>query len=67
MSLVAAAKDGVVLYISEAEDVVEAGLVGGVEIADDGGFIGLLSGLRGCGEHGPEDRRCRKIDLLEDA
>ena len=44
MGLVAAAKDGVVLDVSEAEDVVEAGLIGDVEIADDGGGDRLPEG-----------------------
>ena len=55
MDLVAAAKDGVVLYISEAEDVVKAGLISGVEIADDGGGVrlpGVIARLRGAWPQG---------------
>ena len=56
--LVTAAEDRVMLNVGEAEDIIEAGLVGGVEVANDGGGVGLRRRLRGGEKRGHQYQRC---------
>ena len=67
MSLVAAAEDGVMLDVGEAEDIVEACLVGGVEVANDGGGIGLRRRLGRGEEQWPRRSAQRDFGLLDNS
>jgi hypothetical protein len=46
MRLILATVNSIVLYIREEEDVLEARLVGNLEVVNDRGLIGLLRSRR---------------------